>query len=260
MRDKVIEELIEESKRSADEEFGKKLSENLSENNKLFRKKVKKVRGGEGDGGVRTRGEDGELVKSGIELKGKGYFEQLINEAEGEAVVTCMGIEAGRGRAPMQREIGRLEVQNAIERLKGGNAAGMDGITAEMLKYGGDAVVEWTLLICEQAWKKEEVPDDWKKAISVPLYKGKGSRNECNSCREIRLLSVPGKVYGRILIERLIEVTERKMSKEQGGFRKGKGCVDQIFAMKMLVEEYLGKDKVLYSAPMDLEKACDRVD
>ncbi len=63
----------------------------------------------------------------------------MNNEAEGEAVV------------PMQREIGRLEVEGAIARLKCGKAAGMDGITAEMLKYGGDALVEWMLLIRERA-------------------------------------------------------------------------------------------------------------
>ncbi len=120
----------------------------------------------------------------------------------------------------------------AVARLKCGKAAGMDGITAEMLKYGGDAAVEWMLLICEQAWKKGEVPDDWKKAIIVPLDKGKGSRSECRSYRGISLLSVPGKVYGRILTERLMEVTEGKVSEEQGGFRKGRGCIDQIFAMK----------------------------
>ncbi len=57
-----------------------------------------------------------------------------------------------------------------------------------------------------------------------------------------------------------MEVTERKVSEEQGGFRKGRGCVDQIFAMKMLVEEYLGKAKRLYAAFMDLEKAYDSVD
>ncbi len=139
----------------------------------------------------------------------------MNNEAEGEAVVTSMGNEAGRGRVPMQREIYRLEIEKAIARLKCGKAAGMDGITAEMLKCGGDAVVEWMLLIYEQAWKRGEVPDDWKKAIIVPLYKGKGSRNECGSYRGISLLCVPGKVYGRILTERLMEVTERKVSEEQ---------------------------------------------
>ncbi len=41
------------------------------------------------------------------------------------------------------------------------------------------------LLICERAWKKGELPDDWKKAIIVPLYKGKGSSSECSSYRGI---------------------------------------------------------------------------
>ncbi len=49
------------------------------------------------------------------------------------------------------------------------------------------------------------------------------------------------------------------MSNEKGGFRKGR-CVDQIFAMKRLVEESLEKDKKLYAAFMDLEKAYDKVD
>ncbi len=116
------------------------------------------------------------------------------------------------------------------------------------------------MLLCEQAWKKGEVPDDWEKAIIVPLYKGKGNRSECSSYRGITLLGIPGKVYGRILTERLMGVTEGKVSEEQGGFRKRRGCVDQIFAMKMLVEEYLGKDIKLYATYMDLEKAYNRVD
>ncbi len=148
-----------------------------------------------------------------------------------------------------------MEVERAIPRLKCGKVAGIDGITEEMLKYGGgDAVVEWMLLIRERAWTKGEVPVDWKRAIIVPLYKGKGSRSECSSYRGISLQSVPGKMHGRILTERLIEVTEGKLSEKLGGFRKGRGCVDQIFAMKRLVEEYLGKDKKLYAAFMDLEQ------
>ncbi len=204
------------------------------------------MKGRERSGDVRLRGEDGELGRGESELKRiwKGHFEQLMNnEAEGETVVTSMGTEAGRGRVPIQREIGRSEVGKAIARLKCGKAMGMDGITAEMLKYGGDAVVEWMLLISERAWKEGEVPDDWKKAIIVPLYKSKGSRSECSSYRGISILSVPEKEYGRILTERLMEVTEGKVTEEQGGFRKGRGCVDQIFAMKRLVEEYLEKDK-----------------
>ncbi len=74
----------------------------------------------------------------------KGYFEHLMNtEAEGEAVVTSLGTEAGRGRVPMQRKISRLEVERAIARLKCGKAMGIDGITAEMLKNGGGVMLCW---------------------------------------------------------------------------------------------------------------------
>ncbi len=59
---------------------------------------------------------------------------------------------------------------------------------------------------------------------------------------------------------RVMKVIEGKVSEEQGGFRKGRGCVDQIFAMKMLVEEYLGKVKKLYATYMNLEKAYNKVD
>ena len=49
---------------------------------------------------------------------------------------------------------------------------------------------------------------------------------------------MPGKVNGRVLMERPLEIIEGKISEEQGGIRKGKGCVDQIFAIKIMVEEY----------------------
>ncbi len=73
------------------------------------------------------------------------------------------------------------------------------------------------------------VPADWKKAIIVPVCKGKGRRGECGSYRRIILLSIPGKVYGKVIIERVQRLTEDKIS-EEGGFRKGRGCVDQIFS------------------------------
>ncbi len=52
--------------------------------------------------------------------------------------------------------------------------AGPDGITAEMLKYGGEIVVYWMMWICNLAREQSKVSEDWKKAIIVPIYKGKG--------------------------------------------------------------------------------------
>ncbi len=57
-----------------------------------------------------------------------------------------------------------------------------------------------------------------------------------------------------------MKLTDKSVGDEQGGFQKGRGCVDQIFAVKILVEKYLEKDITLLVAFMDLEKAYDRVD
>ncbi len=90
------------------------------------------------------------------------------------------------------------------------------------------------------------------------LYIGKGSRSECS--KGDKFIECARKSVWEYLIDRLMEVTEGKVSEEQGGFRKGKVCVDQIVAMKRLVEEYYGKDKKLYAAFMDLKKAYNRDD
>ena len=68
--------------------------------------------------------------------------------------------------------------------------------------------------------------------MNVPLYKDKEERNECKTYRGIRLLSVVGKIYQGILIDRVCRVTGGLIDDEQGGFRDGRGCVDQIFTLK----------------------------
>ncbi|KAK3889840.1 hypothetical protein Pcinc_006166 [Petrolisthes cinctipes] len=256
-----VKKMVSESKRRVDEEFGKKLSEKFKENKKLFWKEVKRERGEGKSGSVRIKREDGVTVSGSEEVKEvwKRHFDSLINGGTG-GVVTCMGMEAGGRRQDVQGELGREGVRKAIGKLKMGKAPGVDGITAEMLKCGGEVVVEWMLQLCTLAWRQEEVPEDCRRAIIVSLYKGKGSKEECGSYRGIYLLSEPGKVYEKVLTERLIEVTGKKVSEEQGWFRKGRRCVDQIFALKSILEKYIGKGRKLYAAFMDLKKAYDRVD
>ncbi len=89
----------------------------------------------------------------------------------------------------------------------------------------------------------------------MPLYKGKGNREECNNHTGISLLSVPRKIYGRILNERMMKITDTSVGDEQGGFLKGRGCVDQIFALKILLEKVEAVNK---SVPYDLQ--CARKD
>ena len=144
--------------------------------------------------------------------------------------------------------------------MKKGKSPGVDGITSEMLKYGGEALLECLTRVCKVCVSEEKVPNDWVRTIVVPLYQGKGNRNDCKNYRGISLLCIPGKVYGRILIERVRVLTEGMIGEEQCGFRSGRGCVDQVFVMKQMSEKFCGKNKSLSVAYMYLEKAYDRID
>ena len=104
------------------------------------------------------------------------------------------------------------------------------------------------------------VPVDWVIAYMVALYKGKGDVHECSNFRGISLLSVVGKVYSRVLINRIRDKTENVIAEVQGGFRRGRGCTDQIFIVRQICKKYLGKGKDVYFAFLDLEKHMLRVD
>jgi len=81
------------------------------------------------------------------------------------------------------------EVSRAIAKLRNGKAPGICGIPGELLKHGGPAVVCWLTQIFKCIWASGHVPDDWRKGIILPFYKGKGSRQECKNYRGITLLS-----------------------------------------------------------------------
>ena len=92
----------------------------------------------------------------------------------------------------------REEIMGALKKMKGGKAAGMDGIVVEMLKKGGISIIDWLLRIFNKCMESGVVPEDWKAACIVPLYKGKGDRRDCANYRGISILSIPGKIYGRV--------------------------------------------------------------
>ena len=73
----------------------------------------------------------------------------------------------------------------------------------------------------------------------VALYKLKFDKCVCSNSKGISLLSVVGKLYGRVLIKRVRAGTECAIGEEQCGFRQGRGCMDQVFAVRHVCEKYL---------------------
>jgi hypothetical protein len=94
--------------------------------------------------------------------------------------------------------------------MKLGKAAGHDQIITEMIKYMGKTVEDLLLRIVQKAWNERKIVKDWEVAIIIPIFK-KGSNRECKNHRGISLLSVPGKIYSRILETRLRQEMENKM-------------------------------------------------
>ena len=105
----------------------------------------------------------------------------------------------------------------------------------------------------------EKVPKDWREGHLVKLPK-KGDLRECSNYRGIMLLSVPGKVLTRIILERLKKVTDAKLREEQAGFRKNRSCIDQKATLRIIVEQCIEWNSPLYINFVDYEKAFDSLD
>ena len=95
---------------------------------------------------------------------------------------------------------------------------------------------------------------DWCGACIVPLYKWKGDKCACSNSRGISLLSVVGKLFGRVLINRVRAGTECAIGEDQCRFRQGRGCMNQVFAVRQICEKYHTNGKDVFWVFMDLQQ------
>ena len=86
----------------------------------------------------------------------------------------------------------------------------------------------------------------------------KGSCDDCDNFRDIAILSLPGKVFCRVLLNRMKENVNRLLRENQCGFQKGQGFADQLFSLHMLME-HAHKFHQLFLYCVDLKKAYDSV-
>src|SRR6184192_2373037 len=208
-----------------------------------------------------VKGVNGRSVveEEGIMQSWKEYYEQLLNEEVDWNKDNIGSIDVmNREEASVdERLISVSEVRLAIAMAKSGKAAGPSGVAADMLKVAGEAEVKWVTDICNEVVRSGVVPVDWKRSRMVNVYKGKGNALECSSYRGIKLLDHVLKVLERVLEARLRKTV--KIDDMQFGFSPGKGTTDAIFILRQVQEKFLGKQKELWMAFVDLEKAFDRV-
>ena len=144
-----------------------------------------------------------------------------------------------------------------MKEMKHGKAGGISGVVAEHLKGSGELGIGVMTELCNRMLDGEDMPEDWRSSILVPLYKGKGDVRECGSYRGVKLLEHGMKVMERVMERRLRNsVTIIDM---QCGFMPGRGTIDAIFMVRRLQEKFAEKRRNLYMCFVDLEKDFDRV-
>ena len=153
------------------------------------------------------------------------------------------------------------ETRKAVQQLSSGKAPGADAIPAEVYKAGGLPMAEKLTELFHCMWRKEAIPQEFKDASIIHLYKRKGNPQVCDNHRGISLLSIAGKILAKILLNRLNAHLDQTglIPESQCGFRKDRGTIDMIFTARQLQEKCQEQNVDLYMTFVDLTKAFDTV-
>ena len=112
--------------------------------------------------------------------------------------------------------------------------------------------------ICQQIWKTQQWPQDWKRSVFIPIPK-KGNAKECSNYHTVALISHPSKVMLKILQARLHHYVNQELPDVQAGFRKSRGTRDQIANICWINEKAREFQKNTYFCFIDYTKIFDCV-
>ena len=124
-------------------------------------------------------------------------------------------------------------------------ASGGDGIPVELFQILKDDAVKVLHSICQQIWKAQQWPQDWKMSVFIPLLK-KGNAKECSSYCTISLISHASKVMLKILQARLQQYVNCELPDVQACFREGGGTRDKIANIRWIIEKAREFQKNIY--------------
>ena len=127
----------------------------------------------------------------------------------------------------LEPDILECEVKWALGRNIISKASGGDGIPVELFEILKDGSMKVLHSICQQIWKTQQCPQDWKRLVFIPISK-KGNAKECSNYHTIALISHASKIMLKILQAMLQQYTNCEIPDVQAGFRKGRGTRDQI--------------------------------
>ena len=159
----------------------------------------------------------------------------------------------------LEPDILECKVNWALGSITTSKASGGDGIPVELFQILKDDAVKALQSICQQIWKTQQWPQDWKRSVFIPILK-KGNAKEWSNCHTIALISHASIVMLKILQARLQQYVNRELEDVQARFRKGRGTRDQIANICWIIKKAREFQKNIYFCFIDYAKAFDCVD
>ena len=161
--------------------------------------------------------------------------------------------------AHLEPDILECEVKWTLGSSTMNKASGGDEIPAELFQLLKDDAVKVLHSICQQIWKTQQWPQDWKRSVFILIPK-KGNAKECSNYHTIALISHPSKVMLKILQARLQQYMNCEFPDVQATFRKGRQTRYQIANMCGIIKKAREFQKNIYFCFIDYAKAFDGVD
>jgi hypothetical protein len=162
----------------------------------------------------------------------KNFINQLLN-VHGVHDVRQVDIHTAH---PSVQEPSLVEMEIPIGKLKSYKSPGTDHILAELIKAGGETVCSEIHKPLRSVWNKEELPQQWKESIIVPVHK-KVDKTVSNNYRGISLLSTAYKILSNILLTRLTPYVNEIIGDHQCWFRHNRSTKDQTFYIRKILEK-----------------------
>ena len=196
------------------------------------------------------------LGKMALNLKGDELLEtkQMVNKLK---VTHSNTIDDCNNKPTLNKiNIGVDDVIEAISQCKNNKSPGIDNITNELIKNGGDSIVNTLHIMFKRFTELESIPDEWNKGIIVPIHK-KGDKSDLNNYRGITLNSCTSKIYTKIITKNISNFLESNdtLSEIQGGFRPDRRCEDHIFNVKSITSIRKLEGKTTYMGLLGLQKS-----
>ena len=156
----------------------------------------------------------------------------------------------------LEPDILECEVKWALRSITMNKASGGNRIPVELFQILKGDAVKVLHSICQQIWKTQQWPQDWKKSVFILIPK-KGNAKECSNYHTIAVISHSSKVMLKILQTRLQRYVNCELPDVQAGFRKGRGTRDQIANICWIIEKAREFQKNIYFCFIDYTKALN---